>query len=84
MNRTKCQVWGPGSTADRGALPILASFTQLDWGKDGLTMLGVPICRKGDSGSARLALTDYVDVISVFCSVLGDVGELLSLWKKGG
>ena len=56
-NRTKCQVWGPGVPHMGGGLPILSSFHHLDWREDGLTMLGVPICRPGDSGSARLALT---------------------------
>ena len=54
VNRTKCQVWGPGVPQ----VPILSSFHQLDWREDGLTMLGVPIRRRGGSPRWPTALVE--------------------------
>ncbi len=65
---------GAGDTDKGGGFPIMSSFNQLDWREereDGLTMLGVPICRPNDTGSTRLALTALVDGFEASLHALG-------------
>ena len=52
-------------------MPILRTFRHPDWRTDGLTMLGVPIYRPGDTGSARENLTALIGGFEASLYALG-------------